>query len=140
MRRYRDDYGSNPTTAAQSQLSGRTHYADADTLRYFRARILRTVIAADGLLLALVESRGADLTISGRRRFAYAIFDVSGRVVSGRGGDQNFGTRRAAETAMWRALDSLDATAITRDAIAAARAALESDAADLEAALTKREG
>ena len=78
---YNDRYYSDPTAKAQDQLSGRTHYADPDTLRFFHARILRALPVCSGLLFRIVESVGADPD-NNRRVFRFVVFDVWGEVVT----------------------------------------------------------
>lgn len=67
---------SYPESDAPQNLMGRTHYADPDTLKYFKARILNARPAADGLLYWIVES------LEGKRRAV--VFDVFGTVVNER--------------------------------------------------------
>ena len=45
-----------PDSDAQRNLAGRTHYADADTLKYFISRILRGQRSKNGLYYILQES------------------------------------------------------------------------------------
>ena len=77
---YTDRYYSDPTAKAQDQLSGRTHYADPETLRFFHARILRALPVCSGLLFRIVESVAADPDNS-RRVFRFVVFDVWGNVI-----------------------------------------------------------
>lgn len=83
---------------AQQNLSVRSHYADEDTLRYFKSRILRGVHRADGLLFLLVESVGSKPKDSKRNK-RFVVFDVFGTVVNDR--EEWFATtdqaRKAAE-------------------------------------------
>ena len=71
-----DDYN------AQRNLSGRTHYADPDTLKCFRATITECHITHDGLILSIVESvRSKPASIPGGH-FRAVIFDVFGDEVT----------------------------------------------------------
>jgi len=105
---------------AQMNLKGRTHYVDDDTLRYFRARILMTRETDNGLLFAILESASAD---SGHqsRIFRGVVFDVFGTVLSRPSIEQAHKTRKAAEKALWKSLDAIDAHAVTMAAIEAQR-------------------
>lgn len=72
-----------PEHDAPQNLQGRTHYVDAETLRYFKARILRAHKAADGILYWLVESVQSRPENGGATRRA-VVFDVFGNVVNDR--------------------------------------------------------
>lgn len=73
----------NETAAAQRNLSGITHYAEADTLRFFHARILRCRAECEGLVLILVESVATDHRNTGRG-FRFVAFDLFGTVINDR--------------------------------------------------------
>ncbi len=110
----------DPKRNAQRNLIGRTHYVDDGTLRWHKSRILQTVVTDDGLLFALVESYAAN-TNNTRRLFRPVIFDVFGTVVERVKLDEGFSTRKTAEKAMWKALNEIDAKAITLAGIENAR-------------------
>jgi hypothetical protein len=99
---------------AQQNLAGRTHYADDDTLRYFKARILRGVHRADGLLFLLVESVGSKPEDSKRNK-RFNVFDVFGTIVSDR--EQWFTTADQARKAADDFLVGFDAEAHTLEAL-----------------------
>ena len=119
---------SDPKRNAQMNLKGRTHYVDDDTLRYFRARILMTRETDNGLLFAILESASADPEHKSRI-FRGVVFDVFGTVLSRPSIEQAHKTRKSAEKALWKALDAIDAEAVTMSAIKAHRTsyALEMD-------------
>jgi hypothetical protein len=76
----RPNYYSRPADEAYYILSGRTHYVDAQTLRYFKARILRTFCASGGLFFILQESLPhPDFGWARVRR--NVVFDVFGDVI-----------------------------------------------------------
>lgn len=115
MNLYRDE-SSRPKWNAQRNLSGRTHYVDDDTLRFHKSRILSTHITDSGLLFALVES--VALTMDGSKRgYRPVIFDVFGNTVERPKLEDSFKSRKAATSAMWDALNKLDAKQITREAL-----------------------
>lgn len=107
---------SYPKAEAQRNLEGRTHYADDDTLRFHRARILSTAITDGGLLFALVESYavGPD---NRQRAFRPVIFDVFGNVKSRPFFEDGFKTSKQAVSSMWDILNSLDAFDVTEEGI-----------------------
>ena len=72
---------SYPDSDAQSNLEGRTHYADPDTLKYFKARILRGIHSNNGLYYLIQESLPHPELGRVRRN---VLFDVFGSVVGGR--------------------------------------------------------
>lgn len=121
---------SYPLSDAQQNLGGRTHYVDADTLRYFRARVLETHVSDDGLLFAILESCSGDHE-NRTRIFRLVVFDVFGTVLSRPDAEHAYKSRGPASKAMWRALEAIDAGAITRAAIESRRASFERELAEL---------
>lgn len=79
-RLYQNRWFSRPVDIAQDQLMGRTHYADPDTLRYFRARVSYAAPILDGAFFLLIESSSQDPDHT-RRGFRCVLFDVFGEVV-----------------------------------------------------------
>jgi len=79
-RLYESRYFSNPMHYAQDQLTGRTHYVDDSTLRYFHARVIGAHDDADGLLFWIVESSAKDPDNTARG-FRPVVFDIFGEVV-----------------------------------------------------------
>lgn len=65
---------------AQENLKGRTHYAEDETLKFFKARIVLAHADADGLFLKMVESVALDYDNT-RRGFRVIVFDLFGYVV-----------------------------------------------------------
>lgn len=109
----------DPKTNAQRNLCGRTHYVDADSLRFHKSRIISAQHVAAGLLFAIVTSDAKDY--EGRERgFRYVIFNLFGKVIE-RNPDKIdlewFKSSARASKAMWTALNAMDARAITREAI-----------------------
>ena len=115
MQLYRAEH-SDPTADAQRNLCGRTHYVDPENLRYHHSRVLVFRVHADGLLCSLVESCSLDMNNS-KRGFRYVIFDVFGKVLERPNLDETFTNRNRAEKAMWAALETIDAFAVTKKAI-----------------------
>lgn len=59
---------------AQRNLQGITHYVDADTLKYFKSRILDSGISHDGLVFWLVESKRSEPGANNKRFVAFDVF------------------------------------------------------------------
>jgi len=125
---YRDRYHSNPTAAAQDQLSGRTHYADPTTLRYFRSRIINAAPVADGLLFRIIESASMDPDHTRRghgdrswRGFRFVVFDVWGWVVERPALDDMVRTSDKARAAFYDWLGTFDVTAYYSERMAQER-------------------
>ena len=115
MEKYRQ-HSNLPRRNAQRNLSGRSHYADPDTLRYFNARILSAFDFADGLLFAVVQSMPQNHR-NDKRGFRYRILDVAGNVLDRDGSDDFYGSSDAARRACRAHLAELDPIAVTRAAI-----------------------
>ena len=108
---------STPKWNAQRNLQGLTHYVDDDTLRFHKSKVISTYITDNGLLFVLIESASKDWE-NRSRGFRYVIFDVFGNVVGNRVKlDDMWSTSKAATKAMLAELNTLDAIAITKEAI-----------------------
>ena len=76
----------DPKYNAQRNLEGRTHYADDDTLRFFKARILSSRTEVDGLLFVIVESV-PNLSKNPAKSKRAVVFDIFGTVINDRDGE-----------------------------------------------------
>lgn len=121
---------SYPKNDAQQNLAGRTHYVDDDTLKYFRARVLSSHAPYNGLLFAILESSSGDYQHKSRI-FRYVIFDIFGTVLDRPKIEESYKSKEPARKAMWRAIDRIDAKAITLAAIESRRAYQERDLNEL---------
>lgn len=65
---------------AQAMLSGRTHYVDDSTLRYFNSRITSAQPSTFGLFFVITESVGRE-SYGGKRGFRTVLFDINGQTV-----------------------------------------------------------
>jgi len=74
------DKSNDPKHNAQKNLSGRTHYVNDDTLRFFGSRIISAYPTNDGLFFKIVESVATDHNKS-RRGFRVVVFDLFGCAV-----------------------------------------------------------
>ena len=72
--------GHDAKYSAQRNLSGRTYYADDDTLKFFHSRINSAWPECNGLVLVLVESVAADYRNTSRG-FRFVAFDIFGSVI-----------------------------------------------------------
>ena len=112
---YRSE-SSYPLPDAQRNLSGRTHYADTDTLKYFKAKILAAGNTPDGLLYWLVESVASRPDHGGKNK-RVVVFDLWGAIINDRAdlldAAQWHRTTAAAEKALETFLAGFDATAHT---------------------------
>ena len=115
---------------AQCNLSGRTHYADPDTLRYFSSRILSAGEVDRGLLFYVLESTAtnADKTARG---FRFVIFDIWGTVVERASVGDCWKTSEAARRNMWAWLNAFDTAAYYRDKLNERAGRLEREAAEM---------
>lgn len=115
-RKYEKKNYSSPKYDAQLNLEGRTHYVDDDTLKFHKAKILTTYNTDNGLLFALIESVALDYE-NKNRGFRYVIFDICGHVISRVDLENAFKSKASAIKAMWKALNEIDAKAVTLLAI-----------------------
>jgi hypothetical protein len=121
-----------PDNEAERNLQGRTHYADAATRRYFKARILNAYPATGNLLFVLVESvRSKPFDTDHIRRAV--IFDVFGDQVNTR--DQWHKTTAQADRAARDFLSQFDAPQHTREKLEKLATQLHADAIQIRQAL-----
>lgn len=93
------------TRNAQRNLSGRSYYADENTLRGFKARISECKVICDGLQLIIVESIPS---ASGKRGWRFVCFDVFGGVVNSSERKEFYSSSKSAIKALWRFVESFD--------------------------------
>lgn len=115
MNFYRNE-SSDAKWNAQRNLSGRTHYADDDTLRAFRSRILSSGDHDNGLIFSIIESMSLDYNHT-RRGFRFVLFDIFGTVISRCDLEHAFTSKEQARKAMYAELNKIDAYALTAEAI-----------------------
>jgi hypothetical protein len=115
---------------AQRNLMGRTHYVDPDTLRFHKSKVKSSRHTDNGLLFAIVTSDAIDYQ-NRKRGFRYVIFNVFGTVIARTKLEDAYRTEQQATKAMWKALNEIDAKAITQTAIANAEKHFASEMATL---------
>lgn len=128
---YRDRH-SYSVPRAVDNLSGRTHYVDPDTRRFFRARVLSSSVLCSGLFFGIIESASANPDHTARI-FRGVIFDIFGTVVSRPSLENSHKTRKGATAAFWREVDALNPGAHYAAVLASKAKRMESDAAALRA-------
>lgn len=101
--------GYDPKAMTQRNLSGRTHYADDETLKFFSARINSARVERFGLLLVITESTASGFN-DPTRQHRFVAFDLFGTVVNDRDG-QDFKRSEHADKAMREWLEGFDALA-----------------------------
>jgi hypothetical protein len=70
----------HPLDNAQENLGGRTYYADTQTLRFHKARILSARPSSCGAFFLIIESCALDYEGT-RRGFRAVLFDLTGGIV-----------------------------------------------------------
>lgn len=132
-------YGCDAKACAQRNLSGRSHYAEDATLRFFHARILRARPMCSGLVLVLVESVAEDMH-NRSRGFRFVAFDIFGAVINDRptlSSETLMRNRDKAQLAADSWLESFDVADHYRTTIEERAARLDREAAAMrEAAAT----
>ena len=105
-----------PDCDAERNLQGRTHFADPQTRRYFKSRILDASVSHDGLVYWLIESnRSKPFEPQKNKRFA--AFDVFGTQIFERDSWHKTSKAALAEGKQW--LAGFDAVAHTEKELCA---------------------
>lgn len=99
---------------AENLTTGRTHYFDSGTRRYFKSRVVMLREQCCGLVLGFIESVSLDPEHT-RRGFRPGFIDADGHVFDRPDLDKSFSTKRAAEKEFWRMANSHDAAEILAD-------------------------
>lgn len=130
MRFFRNE-SDNPRWNAQRNLSGLTHYADDETLKFFHARILSARPIMGGAVFAVIEAVAADMN-NAKRETRYALFAIDGHVIDRPKIGAGWRTRRQAEMAMWEHVNTLSRAQVIVDACerVKSRARMAIEAAD----------
>ena len=123
--------GYDAKAMAQRNLSGKTHYADDDTLRFFYARINSARVSHEGLIFAMVESSASDFRNTSRG-FRFVAFDLFGNVLNDRDHIDSMRAKSGMATAdMLAWLESFDVLAHYKAAMTERAARLKRESADL---------
>lgn len=100
------DKSSDPKRNAQENLAGRTHYAEDQALKFFKARIVSARPDQNGLFFKMVESVAIDHN-NNRRGFRVVVFDLFGHVVYRPSFDECTSTSTAA-VVLWMKAEKID--------------------------------
>jgi hypothetical protein len=112
----------DPKWDAQQNLSWKTHYADEETLRYFKARI-SSCYKIDQIgpdygswsILGIVESIGSKPASIPGGKYRFRLFDVFGREISE--SEDWFSSAESARKALFRRADEIDGASHTASRI-----------------------
>lgn len=119
---------------AQRNLSGKTYYADDDTLKLFNARINNARTSHEGLVFAMVESVASDFRNTSRG-FRFVAFDLFGTVLNDRDhADATHAKSDKATADMLAWLESFDALAHYKTAMTERAERLRREAAEMSKA------
>ena len=125
--------GNYPKDTAQSNLNGKTPYANDGTLRYFFSRIVSTRTTDHGLVFMLIESTAADYQ-NRSRGFRFVAFDLFGKVINDRAcanTEELISTSAKCEKAMWAWVNNFDTLSHYKTAMAETTARLNRQTNDL---------
>lgn len=126
--------GYDAKYCAQRNLTGKTHYVDEDTLKFFHARIVSTRGMQEGLLFGMVTSVAKD-SDNRSRGFRFVVFDLFGTVLNDRDhadSMHNKSDKAAAAMAEW--LESFDVLAHYKRAMLERADQLQREAAEMSKA------
>jgi hypothetical protein len=102
------DNSSYPKNRAQQNLTGITHYADDDTLKFFKAKIIDCVVSSCGKYCLIVESLpygGFDAPRKKRGK----VFNILGRVIAETEAQTMRNKSSAILSELYAQIDALDA-------------------------------
>jgi len=128
----------DPKHNAQKNLSGRTHYVDDDTMRFFGSRIISARPTDDGLFFRIVESVATDHNKS-RRGFRVVVFDLFGHPVFRPSFDECTSTKAAA-VVQWMKAEKIDPATYYRAELKHRANRLTNQAAAMNEAAAQLEG
>ena len=129
-----DRHSYDAKACAQRNLSGRSHYCDDDTLKYFHSRIQASWTACGGLVFVIVESAASDYKNTSRG-FRFVAFDLFGTVISARADSETLhkkSDKAHSDACAW--LESFDVLAHYRAEMVERAESMERRAADMRAA------
>lgn len=107
-------WNSDVNYTAQRTMGDRSHFYDADTMRYFGCRVSHVDVLHGGVLMVAVMSQKAGYNDS-KRVWRYAIHDCSGWTVGEESAD--YSSRKQAEKALADALKPIKPGAVLRGII-----------------------
>ena len=133
QQQYYSKFYSTARANAQAMLTGRTHYVDDSTLRYFNSRITLAQPSTFGLFFRITESVGCD-SRNGKRGFRTVLFDITGQVVYRPSLEEMQSSSTKAEKVFYEWFQTFDPLTHYREQIALKATRTRDQAARLEAA------
>lgn len=134
QQQYHSKHYSAARANAQAMLTGRTHYVDDSTLRYFNSRIVAAQPSTFGLFYRITESCHRSYDGDGRG-FRVVLFDLNGQTVYRPDLDSMHSTAAKAEKAFYDWFESFNPQAYYREELAMHAKRAHKRAANLEAAI-----
>lgn len=126
------DKSSDSKRNAHENLKGRTHYAEEEALKFFKARIVSAHADQNGLFFKMVESVAVDYN-NNRRGFRVVVFDLFGQVIYRPTFDECTSTQAAA-VVLWMKSEKIDPAAHYRAELKARANRLTNQAAAMHEA------
>lgn len=136
QQQFHSKFLSTARANAQAMLTGRTHYVDDSTLRYFNSRITAAQPSTFGLFYRITESCSSNYDGTGRG-FRTVLFDLNGQTVYRPDLDSLHSTSAKAEKAFYAWFESFDPLAYYREELTTHARRAHKRAANLEAALSQ---
>jgi len=132
------DKSSDSKRNAQENLKGRTHYAEDESLKFFKARIVSAHADQNGLFFKMVESIAVDYNNT-RRGFRVVVFDLFGQVIY-RPSLEDCASTQAAAVVLWMKSEKIDPAAYYRAELKHRANRLTNQAAAMTEAAEQLEG
>ena len=106
----------NVGASVERQMSGRTHFFDPSTMRFFSGKVLRARSLDDGAILGTICSQAEGF--HGGRVYVVNFHDFTGHCLSRENlGSRSFKTMAQADKAFWKRAETFDGRAVVVAAI-----------------------
>lgn len=115
LRPIADRWSYNANDIARDMMSGRTHYYEKDTMRYFHCRVQLVRNSENGVFMATIATQASDFRNTSRE-YRIVAHDLTGYCLE-RSDLGSFTTRRQADKAFAALWVSLDEKTVLREAI-----------------------
>lgn len=126
MHPFLSTYRCDKNDEAHEMMGGKSHFYDADTMRFFACRVAWCDDVADGAAMVAVMSQKRGFT-DNRREWKFAIHDFAGHTIA----DGTFSTRASADKAARDAITALDSLAIVRNVFQRKRESIRAESKSL---------
>jgi hypothetical protein len=127
-------YTGSAKNHAQNSLNGISHYFEESTIRFFKAKIVKTSVLFDGLVFVSIESSALNFDNT-KRGYRFAAFDCFGNVIQKADIEQARASISAANSDLKKWLDSFDVLEYYSLKLHAMKYRLEVDAKNIGSAL-----